>query len=170
MAATLDEFMRLPEGTLAEFIGGEILMSPSPKLRHQRIVFRIHQALSDFARARGGEVFEAPCDVHLPSGDVVQPDVLFVSQARSPILQDWVRGAPDLVVEVLSPETRRRDQAVKADLYLRNGVLEVWLADPDARSIEVRTPGGTSIIPAGGTFTSSLLPGFELRLDDVFAG
>jgi Uma2 family endonuclease len=170
MRATLDEFMRLPEGTLAEFIGGDILMSPSPRLRHQRVVFRIHQALNAFVRPRGlGEAFEAPADVHLPSGDVVQPDVLFVSAARSGILQDWVRGAPDLVVEVLSPESRRRDLEVKPGLYAANGVVEVWIADPDARTIEIRTAAGTALVPAGGELTTPLLPGFVLRSADVFA-
>lgn len=168
MTATLDDFMRLPEGTLAEFIGGEILMSPSPKTRHQRIVSSLHLALAPFVRERRlGEVFVAPFDVHLPNGDVVQPDLLFVSTARSGIVQDWVWGAPDLVVEVISPETRRRDLDVKADLYLGNGVLEVWLVDPDAKSVEIRAPRGTERLDV---VRSPLLPGFELPAAGLFVG
>ena len=170
MAATLEDFMRLPEGTLAEFIGGEILMSPSPKARHQQIALRIWKALDAWVGAKGlGRVDAAPLDVHLPSGDVVQPDVLFVSSTRLSIVQDWIRGAPDLVVEVLSPETRRRDLDVKAELYARNGVRESWFVDPDAAGIEVKTPAGRDRFGGTDRLTSRLLPGFELRLDDVFA-
>ena len=166
MTATLEDFMRLPEGTLAEFIGGEILMSPSPKTRHQRLVTELFLALGNFVRRnRTGEVFVAPFDVHLQNGDVVQPDLLYVSKARSGIVQDWVRGAPDLVVEVLSPEMRRRDFDVKADLYLGNGVLEVWLVDPDAKSVEIRAPRGTERVEV---VRSPLLPGFELPTAELF--
>ncbi len=170
MRATRDEFMNLPEGTLAEYIGGEILVSPSPKTRHQRIVQRILKALDNFVEAQGhGEVFVAPYDVHLPSGDVVQPDVLFVSAARSAIVQDWVRGAPDLVVEVLSPETRGRDLDVKSALYAQNGVAEAWFVDPDGGTVEIRRPDGIVRFEARGTLVSFLLPGFELPLAPVFA-
>ena len=168
MPATLDDFMRLPEGTLAEFIGGEILMSPSPKSGHQRLVGDLLLAVGNsVSRDRLGEVY-THLDVHLPNGDVVQPDLLYISTARAAIIQDWVRGAPDLVVEVLSPETRRRDIHVKADLYLANGVLEVWLVDPDAKSVEIRRPEGTERIEFGGTVRSPLLPGFELETRGLF--
>ena len=170
MTATLDEFMRLPEGTLAEFIGGEILMSPSPRARHQQVSFRIGKALDAWVGDRGlGRVDVAPLDVHLPNGDVVQPDVLYVSTARIGIVQDWVRGAPDLVVEVLSPETRRRDLDVKSDLYLGNGVREAWLVDPDADTIEVRAARGVERVAVGGAVRTPLLPGFTLPTDGAFA-
>jgi Uma2 family endonuclease len=169
MRATPAGFMSLPEGTLAEFIGGEILMSPSPKTRHQRLVWRLGPALDDAVRqARRGEVFVAPFDVHLPSGDVVQPDVLFVSTARSAIVQDWIRGAPDLVVEVLSPETRQRDLDVKSELYARNGVAEAWLVDPDASTVEVRRAGAVVRLAAPDVLAPPLLPGFTLTLADLF--
>jgi Uma2 family endonuclease len=169
MRATPVEFMSLPEGALAEYIGGEILMSPSPRARRQKLVFRIRAALDAFVAARRlGQTFEAPLDVHLPSGDVVQPDVLFVSAARGSLVQDWVRGSPDLVVEALSPESRRRDLEVKADLYAREGVGEAWFADPDAGTIDVRRAEGVFRFGPGGALVSRLLPGFELPLADLF--
>jgi Uma2 family endonuclease len=170
MRATLDDFLKLPEGTLAEFIGGEILMSPSPRTWHQELVSRVYRALSEFARPRKlGRAFQSPLDVYLPGGDVVQPDVLFVSTARLSIVGDWIRGAPDLVVEVLSPETRRRDLRVKPGIYAGSGVAEYWIVDPEARSVELRHATGRHLFAAAPVLVSELLPGFELPLAALFA-
>jgi Uma2 family endonuclease len=133
-------------------------------------VFRFHAALAAFIRPRRlGRVFGAPLDVHLPSGDILRPDVLYIGAARAATVQDWIRGAPDLVVEVLSPESRRRDLLVKPEIYLRNGVSEIWLADPDASTVEVRTSSGATRFAGSEVLVSPLLPGFALNLDDAFA-
>src|SRR5207247_1372431 len=90
---TVQDYMSLPEGTLAELIDGEIFMSPTPTTRHQTIVLNLAKALDHQARTGGlGRVFIAPLDVHLPSGDIVEPDVLFVRTANLSILRDWVFG------------------------------------------------------------------------------
>jgi Uma2 family endonuclease len=132
---TVDDFMSLPEGTLAELIDGELLiMSPGPRELHQRVVGRLHLLLSSFAEARKlGRVYVAPMDVHLPSGDIVEPDL---SAARSDIIRDWIRGAPDLLVEVLSPSGIDRDRLIKRRLYARNGVPGYWIVDPQEASVE----------------------------------
>jgi Uma2 family endonuclease len=113
-------------------------------------------------------------DVYLPSGDVVQPDVGLVTRPRSGIVQDWIRGAPDLVVEVISPTHVERDRLVKRDLYARNGVPEYWLVDPGAGTIEVFRLRDDAYRPAGyfqrgSVLASESLPEFRLPIDEVFA-
>jgi len=171
---TVDDYMKLPEGTLAELIEGEIFMTPSPKTDHQRVGRELGHALWEFVRSHGlGEVFDAPLDIHLPSGDVVQPDLIFVGVGRVDILQDWIRGAPDLLVEIISADRPERDRIVKRDLYARNGVPEYWIVDPEARSIEVLALESGRYAPrgyfeAGDSLVSPSLPGFTLPLGGVF--
>jgi Uma2 family endonuclease len=161
---TLKDYLALPDDVRAELIDGELYVTPSPGSAHQRVVPRIWRALQDYAAAsEAGEAFLAPLDVHLPSGDVVQPDVLFVRRANAPIVQDQVRGVPDLVAEVLSPAHRERDRIVKRDLYARNGVGEYWLVDPEERSVEIlRLDGDTNTYAPAGYFTFRRTPGASL--------
>ncbi len=171
---TVEDYMMLPEGVRAELVEGEILMSPSPKARHQRIALNIATALREFVEKRGlGRVFIAPLDVHLPSGSVVQPDDLVVLKGNERIIQDWIRGVPDLVVEVLSPENTERDRLVKRGLYAGNGIGEYWIADGEARAIEVLKLSGDRYEPhgyfeAGDTLTSPILQGFSLPVLQAF--
>lgn len=135
---TVEDYLALPEDVRAELIGGELYVTPSPNVEHQRTCQQVCVLLRSHLEATGfGEVFQAPLDVHLPGGDVVQPDLLVVARERVGIAQDWIRGAPDLVVEILSPTHRERDLVVKRDLYARAGVREYWVVDPEARGIEV---------------------------------
>lgn len=171
---TVDDYTRLPEGVRAELIQGEILMSPSLKPRHQRIIGNIFVAVRAFVEERDlGRVFISPLDVHLPTGNVVQPDLFVVLKANEHIVRDWVRGVPDLVVEVLSPENPERDRLVKRDLYAANGVKEYWMADGDVPAIEVLRLSGNRYEPhgyfeAGDTLSSALLPGLMLALEPIF--
>lgn len=150
-------------------------MSPSPGDAHQRAVANLHLLLGAFVKAHKlGRVYTAPFDVYLPSGDIVEPDLLFISQANLGIIQRWVRGAPDLVIEVLSfPDGVERDRIVKRDLYAKNGIREYWIVDPDAGAIEVLTLRGEKFEPAGyfevgDTLDSSLFAEFRLKIVDVF--
>lgn len=168
--------MKLPEGSRAELIDGDLFMSPSPRPRHQRAVLRLARLLEEHVSRRGlGEIFIAPLDVHLPSGDIVEPDILFIANANLGIVQDWVRGSPDLLVEVLSPDGRERDRIVKRDLYAHNGVREYWIVDPETKSFEVFTLRGDRYEPDGyfdkdDILVSPLLPEFKLEIAQVFAG
>jgi Uma2 family endonuclease len=172
---TVSDFMALPQGTRAELIGGEIHVTPSPFRPHQEVVLALGSLLRAWALAqRAGRVYVAPLDVHLPTGDIVEPDVLFVSEARSAILQDWIRGVPDLLVEVLSTPDVQRDRVLKRELYARNGVPEYWIVDPEGRSIEVLRlqRGAYDLVRrfrAPETLATQALPGLELPLGDVFA-
>jgi Uma2 family endonuclease len=171
---TVEDFLKLPEGVRAELIEGEIYMSPSPKKRHQQTVLRLARLLSDFVESRGqGEIFIAPFDVHLPGGDVVEPDVIFVSRANGGIVRDWIRGTPDLLIEVVSPDNAERDRAIKRDLYARNGVPEYWIVDPEESSVEVLKRHGAAYEPWGyfeiaDTLTSATLTGLTLPVRAIF--
>lgn len=137
---TWRDVLEMPEdGNRYEAVGGELYVSPPPKNRHQWISSNLFAALHDLlARPGHGRVFSAPIGVEFPDTDEgVQPDILFVSTERLRIVtEDWIRGAPDLVVEILSSSTARRDRTVKRYLYERQGVLEYWIVDPDAKQVE----------------------------------
>jgi len=172
---SVDDYMSLPEGTLAELIEGEIIMSPSPRPRHQRISGNLYRALFKYLEGTSlGKVFQAPMDVHLTTGDVFQPDVLAILAANFSIIQDWIRGAPDLVLEILSPENSVRDRFVKRERYAKGGVKEYWIVDDESKSVEVLRLREGKYEPAGyfeiaDTIVSPVLPGLSLPVRDVFA-
>ena len=128
------------DGNRYEFIGGRLYVTPAPVTRHQRISKRLQAALMRVLEDPGhGEVFHAPFLVEFPgTGDRVQPDLLFVSDERREIIgEKQVLGAPDLVVEILSPSTAHRDRGIKLDLYARCGVRQYWIVDPAEDVVDV---------------------------------
>ncbi|HUG42354.1 MAG TPA: Uma2 family endonuclease [Longimicrobiales bacterium] len=138
---TYAEFARLPSegGTRYEVVAGELVVTPSPSLRHQRIASDLVTLLNGFVREHGlGELYSGPVDVLLAEGDYVEPDIVFVRSDHREYLTDrGIEGPPDLIVEILSPSTAARDRGIKLDRYRHFGVPEYWVVDPDARSIEV---------------------------------
>ncbi len=136
---TYQDYRTAPEDRRCELLDGDLLLVPSPVTYHQQILFRLATILSRLVQSQGiGEVFIAPYDVVLSDYDVVQPDILFVSNERAHIVtSDNIRGGPDLVVEVLSPSTVERDLGYKRILYARHGVGEYWIVDPEAKTVEV---------------------------------
>jgi Uma2 family endonuclease len=177
---TYDDFVRFPDdGLRHELIDGEHHVTPSPATVHQCLVGELHLALGNFLKARAlGRVFVAPFDVVLSNHDIVEPDLLVVLGDQADIVTRLhVRGAPAIVIEVLSPGTRRRDEALKRDLYARAGVREYWMVDPDAETVRVcrwSEPGASAeetklTAAAGDTLETPLLPGFALGLGDLFA-
>lgn len=136
----VEEYLAMPETTTAHnLIEGRLYMSPTPIFHHQRIVGALYRAIDDFARTNGGEAFLSPMDCHLPDGSVLQPDAGYVAAERLGIIDRWVMGAPDIVVEVLSPGTRRFDRVKKLRAYEKNGIREAWLVDPDSQTVIVFT-------------------------------
>jgi len=128
---TYDDFVHFPDdGKRHELIDGEHYVTPSPNRRHQKIVGELFgQIWSHLKRHPTGEIYGAPFDVVFSDFDVVEPDLLFVSNERARVLTEKnVQGAPDLVVEVGSPATRRRDEKTKLQLYERFGVQEYWVS------------------------------------------
>ena len=174
---TYEDYRTAPPDKRYELLDGELLLTPAPNLKHQRLQLRLGVRLAQFIEERGlGELFLAPCDVVLSDTDVVQPDLLFVSRERRRLLSngDNVRGAPDLVVEILSPATAERDRGYKRMLYAKHGVKEYWLVDPVAETVSILRPraGVLAVAHTFGrneTLRSPLLAGFELDLDDVFS-
>jgi len=171
---TVDDFMALGGEVRAELITGELYVTPSPTSWHQHIVTNLCLILAPHIRnGRLGSTWVAPLDVHLPSGDIVEPDLIFVRRANRSIIQEWIRGVPDLLVEVVSPSNVERDRIVKRDLYARNQVPEYWIVDPDARTVEVLCLGEGDYLASGyfgpgSELVSSALPDLRLSIDDVF--
>lgn len=141
---TYEEYARLPKpsearGTRFEVIDGELYVTPSPSLRHQRVFTDLVTLLNVFVRShRLGEVFGSPFDVLFGEGDYFEPDIMFVRSGREHILAErGIEGPPDLLVEVLSPSTAARDLGIKLDRYRLFGVVEYWVIDPDERTVLV---------------------------------
>lgn len=136
---TYEDYVRMPDdGQRYELIDGELHVVPAPFLSHQRSVGRLYVHIFLWVRSHGGEVFIAPFDVILSPVNVLQPDLLFVApQHASRVEKRGVVGPPDLVVEVLSNSTKRRDETLKRELYERFGVSEYWIVDPEAKTVKV---------------------------------
>jgi Uma2 family endonuclease len=178
---TYADYKSLPvsETRRYELLGGEIVIVPAPTEPHQRVVRDLGFMLWEFVRKNGlGWVCPAPLDVVLGEGEnveVVQPDVIFISQERRSLIQkEEIHGAPDLVVEVLSPGTEERDRHYKKTLYARHGIQEYWIVDPERKTAEVYTLGesGFELVSryrGDGTLVSPLLPGLAIPLREIFA-
>jgi Uma2 family endonuclease len=171
---TYADYARIPaDGHRHEVIGGEEIMTPAPDVPHQRTSRKLERLLDEHVIARQlGEVFDAPIDVVLSPEDVVQPDIVFIAKEHSGrITQKNIQGAPDLVIEILSPSTAAVDRGAKLALYERAEVSEYWLVDPAAKVIEIReleSPRRVRIYKEGQSFESRLLTGLMVRLADVF--
>ena len=138
---TWRDVQQMPDdGRRREAIEGDLYVTPPPRVRHQEISLALSVALHRILVEDGhGTLLPAPVGVEFPAtGEGVQPDLVFVSAARRGIVdEDGIRGAPDLVVEILSPSTEERDRGLKHKLYRRQGVPEYWIVDPDAGAVEV---------------------------------
>lgn len=176
---TYDDFVHFPEdGKRHELIDGEHVVTPSPNAKHQTIVLNLAVLIGGHLKSRRtGLLFVAPFDVVFSDFDVVDPDLLFVSKARQPdvLTATHVRGAPDLVVEIGSPSTRRRDETIKRRLYERFGVAEYWVVDPELDEIKVYclVDGRYSrtaelSLERADVLESPLFPGLALPLGDIF--
>ena len=178
---TYSDLVALPDDQLRhELIDGEHFVSPSPTTTHQEISKRLFRTLDAFVeRYRLGEVLYAPFDVKLSAWTVLVPDLVYFTAARfaDVVNEKHATAAPDLVVEILSPGTRRRDLGRKRAVYDRDGAREYWIVDPEARSITVlrrpRPDGGLTdvavhALASDDSLVSPLFPGLKLRLRDVF--
>jgi Uma2 family endonuclease len=174
---TYDDLRQMPDDSNRyEVIGGELIVSPSPNRAHQKVSLRLTLLIAQYvADHRLGEVYVAPVDVRLSQHNAVQPDLLFIRQDRLGIYgpNGPVEGAPDLVVEIVSPSSRTMDRIRKAALYADSGVPEYWLVDPEKRDFQLLVLDQGQYEPVAaedGRFPSSVIPGLVVDPSALFAG
>ena len=173
---TYDQYCLLPEDrNQYELFDGELVMTPSPSARHQDIVLTLAARLAaHIVKHSLGKVYVAPLDTIFDQFTVVQPDILFVRRERVPeVVKERIEGAPDLVVEVLSPSTFHKDLRRKMHVYSQFGVQEYWIVDPEEQAMELYQRVGEKLelarrFASQETFQSPLLPGFELEVRSIF--
>jgi Uma2 family endonuclease len=173
-----DDFLLFPhDGKRHEIIDGDHFVTPAPNTKHQRVSGNLLTALMNFLKVqKSGAVFAAPYDVVLSDEDIVEPDLLFVSAARSTIITEKnIQGPPDLVVEILSSSTRKTDEIIKRKLYERYGVREYWIVDPELETVKIYRLNDEGYIrptelarEANEILSTPLLPDFRMPLADLF--
>jgi len=176
---TYEDFVLFPDdGKRHELIDGEHYVTASPNLRHQRISGHIFSAIDRWLDDHPhGHIYAAPLDVILSDADVVEPDLLYLSKEREARIatSQNMQGAPELVIEIGSPSTRRRDETIKKRLYERWGVDEYWIVDPETSVVRVYRREGEKFgrvtelsRESGDVLTTPLLDGLELPLAKIF--
>jgi Uma2 family endonuclease len=176
---TYDDFVQLPDDRLRhELIDGEHYVTPSPNTKHQRVSIRLVLLIGGWLEAHPiGQLFHAPLDVVFSEFDVVEPDLLYLSNERASevVTAQHVRGAPELVIEIGSPSTRRRDETIKRRLYERAGVKEYWMVDPEIDVVRVYRRDGDRFgrptelcADAGDMLGTPLLPGLDISVARIF--
>ncbi len=179
MKLTYDDFLLFPDdGKRHELIDGEHYVTPSPNTRHQRISGSLHLLIGNWLEEHPiGKVFYAPLDVVMSAFDIVEPDLVYLSNERAAeiMVPLHLRGAPELLIEIGSLGTRKRDETIKRQLYERMGVSEYWFVDPEIDVVRVyRRKGDRFARPvelsreAGDILTTPLLPGLSLPLARIF--
>lgn len=180
---TFADMFTWDDGERAEIIDGEIfLMAPAPSRGHQRISFEICRQLGNYLEGKRCQAYSAPFDVRLfeKDGDtpedvdtVVEPDITIVCD-RGKLDDHGCKGAPDMVVEILSPSTRRHDRLVKLGLYQRAGVREYWIVDPENKAVQVLLLSNGLLLPhedygRGDVAKVNVLDGCFIELEKVFS-
>ena len=177
---TYEDLVNMPaDGKRYEIIDGELYVNAAPAPNHQQIVFNLVLELGLYRREHGGiKVLPSPIDVLLELHSVVEPDIIILKTDRLPLVGSKnVQGAPDLVIEVLSPSNRRMDEMTKRKLYERTGVDEYWIVDPELEAVKIHRRAATGsyekvaeiTVETGGVLTTPLLPGLAIDINLVFA-
>jgi Uma2 family endonuclease len=174
---TYEEYKQLPDDERYELLEGELVLTPAPTHRHQRILSRLFLRLGLFVEERRlGEVLTAPIGVVFSADTTLQPDLLYTSrdQGSTDDLNQDFQGAPDLIIEIISPSNPEHDRITKRQAYSRYGVQEYWIVDPYEESVEVLTQQGAGLevwqrFTKNETLTSPLLTGLRLDLSLIFS-
>jgi Uma2 family endonuclease len=176
---TYEDFLRFPDdGRRHEILDGVHVVTAAPFSRHQLVLGELYYAVKAYLKANPiGTVGFAPFDVLLGKHDIVEPDLLYIAQARREILTEKnIQGAPDLIAEILSKSSYRFDLGVKRERYEHQGVQEYWVLDVDRDTASVFRRRGDRFAPplplaaeTDESLTTPLLPGFELPLRELFA-
>jgi Uma2 family endonuclease len=173
---TVEDYLQLEEELKCEILDGELLLSPTPSISHQRTLASLYQQLISFVnQQQAGELFFAPVDVYFDKENVYQPDLVFVSAARSSIIQEkGVMQAPDLIVEVISPSNSYIDRYSKKAKYEQFGVKEYWIADPANQTLEIFALASSGkyalflFLTQRGKVKSTILNSLDFELSHIF--
>jgi Uma2 family endonuclease len=176
---TYDDYLLFPDdGKRHELIDGEHYATPCPFTKHQRLVGTIYWLIRSHLESHPvGEIFVAPFDIVFSNFDVVEPDLLYMSRARAAeiLTAKNVTGAPELVIEIASKGTRKRDETIKRRLYERFMVSEYWIVDAEIDAIRVFRLSGREFgrvaeltVEAGDVLATPLLPGLAMPLSTIF--
>lgn len=171
----IKDYKLLPEGSPYQLIEGELVMTPAPSIFHQIVSGNLNERIRLFVKEKGaGLLLYSPVDVYLDDENAFQPDLVFVSRQRRDIIKDdGIHGAPDMIVEILSPSTAYYDIKKKFKLYEKFGVKEYWIVDPEMKNVELYSfVNGKFVLKAGiseqGAVRSVILEELELSLEDIF--
>jgi len=174
---TEEAYFSLPEtNRIIELSRGRLIITPSPTTEHQEISSRLHLLIGNFVLSNNlGKVCYSPLDVRLWPGTIRQPDIVFMSNEHKDRIAERYWGVPDLVMEILSESTEKQDRTEKFYEYGKAGVLEYWIVDPSAQTIEVFVldQGAYKLLGKWGTGEvaySKVLAGFQVAVDGVFGG
>ncbi len=166
----LQAYRSLPEGTMAQLIQNQIIMSPAPLDRHQRYIDEIYPVLSFFVKkGKLGITRVAPYDVYFDREYVYQPDILFISNERKHLIEkDGLYGAPDLIIEILTPSTAQYGLKEKKEVYEKYGVKEYWIVNPEDNNVAGFTLEKGKFIPLPTSVgkIQSVLLGWKVDFDD----
>lgn len=177
---TLDEFNKLRENnnSIFEYIDGVVYMSPSPSTKHQQISMRLSSEIYNYLKGKECEVFSAPFDVHLfkegmQGEKIVIPDISVICD-KTGLTENFYKGVPNLIIEILSPSNQAHDLVFKLNLYMEYGVKEYWIVNPMLKTIQVYEldEEGNYMQQAvkneTGEIYSKVLNEFKISLEDVF--
>lgn len=160
---------------LTEIINGEEVVTPSPLSKHQSILLRLAVLVKKYIDENGlGSIFISPLDVILEEGvNRLQPDLIFIRKENLGIVQDWIRGVPDLVIEVASKGTITLDSIIKKEIYEKYGVAEFWLVLSEEKTMQVYTIENNrykifNFAEIEGTVKSQIIKGLEVSIKEVF--
>jgi Uma2 family endonuclease len=174
-ACAYEDYRKPPEGAPHQMIGGKLVLTPAPGTYHQIISARLGHCLMGFIdKKNAGVMLAAPVDVYLGDRETYQPDILFVGRDRAGIIKpERISGSPDLVMEIISPNTAYYDLRKKFKVYEKSGVKEYWIVDPEERSVQVFVLKDRSFVldqevGPSGSVSSRLLDGLTVDLEGIF--
>ncbi|MEO5355971.1 MAG: Uma2 family endonuclease [Nitrospirae bacterium YQR-1] len=160
---------------LTEVINGEEIMGPSPFGKHQRVSSNLNYIIHHYVKMRDlGRVYYSPLDIIFEEGiNRLQPDILFIRKDNMSIFQDWIRGVPDMVCEIISPGSYEMDTAIKKAIYEKYRVPEYWIVMPEPQTVEILTIADDkyklhSVAALEGFVTSKVIEGLQVNLNDIF--
>ncbi len=174
---TYDDYITLPDDlNIYEIIEGELYMAPAPIPKHQKICHNIQRLLGNYLQKNNaGEIYPSPVDVVFDKSNILQPDIIFIARDNLSIVTEKnIQGPPNLVIEILSPSTIRKDRISKLRVYARFEVKNVWIIDPDNQTLEAFELGKEknyhliSSIAGEEEFRPSLFPDLIIPLKEIW--